>query len=180
MTLEMDSIFNTDESMQDEFFQSVADQFLKPSLIIKQSDETVVSSTALHNDAELIFNGLEANSYYEFKIVFAVNNETADPDIKYSVSVPAGTIGKQYMTYYENAAVVPYSSTNILNIGAVPSGKFISANVLNETWFCMEGIFKTGNTAGTLAFQWAPNVNDPDDCIVLAGSFMFIKKYGLS
>lgn len=173
MTLNVDTIFTNTESSNNEFFEGQADSSVRNKLVIKQADESVTSSVVLQNDDEL-FMPLEANSYYEFELGLYVTLASADPDIRYKFSVPAGTVGNWFIeadeTSYETEFV----------IRPISEERAVTSSATGTQYYLIKGFIKTSNTAGNLQFQWAQRVSDSDAITVKANSYLkAIKLYTL-
>ena len=189
MVLNMNNIFPVTKDAQDEFFNSVADSFLKPSMIIKSVDEVVTSSTVLQNDDELFFPNLESDSYYELELNISVAVNST-PDFKYAFTVPAGTIG--IYSLETSIRLSGAGAATSWNGYAIPSAEFNEYRITQPiattgTILCTSNVMevtfriliKTSNTAGSINFKWAQNTSSGTETRVYAGSYMFIKKYGV-
>lgn len=140
-----------------------------PSItVIKQSDESVSSSTALQNDDELVCY-LDASTKYAFEAMIGYVSD-ATPDYKNAFTVPSGaTI--VWTAMYTNA-----SST--LAIGHVAaSGSGLSClGATTAQGIQISGYVVVDSTAGALTYQFAQNSSDATAATTKAGSWLRVMR----
>lgn len=132
-------------------------------LIVKESDETVNSSTIMQSDDELQFN-VGRNHKWEIEVALMVNSG-ATPDFKcelfgtsmtahYTVTGPSGTAGS-----VQSLA----SSTSVVTDGTDQS-------------VVIRGILYTNDQIGTFQVRWAQDTSDAGDTTVKAGSYLHARR----
>lgn len=134
------------------------------SLIVKEADETVLNSTTLQDDDELLF-AVAANEVWQFEGVLIVNAHPA-PDIKLTFTGPTGAVGSY--------GLISQDTSNNTVVGAAALGNatgIATAAQLKAIRFW--GGIHNGSTAGSLKLQWAQNTADAGTNIyVQAGSYI--------
>lgn len=129
----------------------------------KTLNETVNNSSALQNDDQL-FATVDANTRYFFtgRFVFTSN---ATPDIKFGFTYPSGATAS-YTLFGTGAGGTVLAAFNFVetNIAALEGGTAVAGTML--------GSWTIGTTPGVIQLQWAQNVANATDTIVLAGSFI--------
>ena len=118
----------------------------------KGSDESVVSSTTLQNDDDLVV-AVNANETYEVEGILYVTSTNAGHDFKLAFTAPSGSTIK-----------IPYSSsragsTNYLEndvlITSGTSGTVVDLNSGNLHVITIRGTLRTSGTSGNFQLQWA-------------------------
>ncbi len=151
-----------------EFFDREAEDKLRTRIVIKASDETVVSSTTIQDDDEL-FIGVDSKSKYSFEVNIDLTSSSV-PDFKWKFSSPAGTVGSYVVSgarFGGGQGGLQVGNIDVeLNLAILDTGSTV----------LISGIIETGNTSGTLTFQWAQDTSSAVDTIVKANSFMVVTK----
>lgn len=138
------------------------------TVVHKTADESVTSSTTLHNDATLQIPLLASTKYAIRGEIFF--NTTAAADFKWRHAGPASPTLVQVRrswiipggAAYEGVAVDTAFSTADLFIKSTAAPGYIS----------FTGIIHNGVNAGTFVIQWAQNTADPGATTVRAGSYL--------
>jgi|SRR6185436_3019827 len=141
---------------------------VRPVSARKTSTQTVNNSTTLVNDTEL-FVAAEASVTYLAEIKIYYNSGTT-PDIKFALTVPAGTTGTWGGVGYDTASALltfgPLSIAVALPFGGLAADKEARLNA----------VIVTSTTAGTIQVQWAQNTLNASNTNVLAGSYITLKR----
>lgn len=153
------------------------------TVVAKAADESVTSSTTLHDDAALSL-AVEANSKYLVDVRLLLLAGSATPDFKFGFSVPAGAsvywapemesnvASGGFSVYWSPSTAAAASAaqalltTGVLNVQATTT--LIGLHLL--------GTLITAGTAGDLKLQWAQQTSDAAAATVKAGSALQIVK----
>jgi len=133
--------------------------------IIKKADETITSSTTLHDDNELVV-ALNINKTYHYYLFLPFNTGPV-ADIKYAFSLPTGATGlKRNGGDWDALAETALSDiTNTLSP---------LVSIANNFAIVTNGLIIMSGTAGNLILQWAQNVSDAADTTVLQGATLVL------
>lgn len=133
---------------------------------VKQSDETVNSSTQLQDDDELFFT-LEPNTAYSYDARLYV--ETADnADFKWAFNVPSGTIVEVNDQQWEPD--FPYDTLDATTAQQPNFGGGTDESLQ------LTGRIVTGSEGGTLQFQWAQKTAQGSNTILNSGSSLTLNQ----
>lgn len=132
-------------------------------LIVKESDETVNSSTSMQSDDELAFSPGD-NQKWDITIGLIVNSG-ATPDFKFEIIAgletgyftvvgPLGTIG------------------GLVGIG---DDVVVTTSGSDES-ILVRGVLYNGNSGSTIGIRWAQNTSDPGNTTVKAGSYLHARR----
>lgn len=135
-----------------------------PTIVEKQSNQTVNNSVTLVNDTALFF-AMAASRRYYWVLRFRFDADST-PDIKITFTVPSGAEGQHRRDLDNNTE---------LNYGATGS---LTGSTGNPRQGFSTGWVKTGGTVGNLQFQWAQNTADASDTIVKEGSVLLVYDLG--
>ncbi len=180
MVLDVDNIFDTEKKGADEFFVQEAEEALRPRIVLKSVNESIINNTTLKDDDEL-FMSLSADTTYEFELVigFITDNSTT-PGIKITFTVPEESTGSFYIADY-------FGTTPVTVISAWDT-KFVPTNFEttisghesdggNAVGTIVRGTVKTRIKTGNLQFQWAQDTIDAADATtVIIGSTLKVTK----
>lgn len=139
------------------------------TLVRKPANEDVISSTTFQNDDHLVI-ALAANEIWEFEAyVICTTNNDANPDIKWTFTVPTGASINWVSSFQEGSNAI--AEKQIVTATATSITNPISAG----TPTCLikiRGFVANGANAGSLQFQWAQVNADTSYTRVQANSFM--------
>ena len=139
------------------------------STVLKASNETVVSSTTLQDDNELLFT-VEANKTYRVLAHLLGGIESGGgQQTKFKWSVPSGCLD---WTEYHIGSV----DAEIGN-GGTFQGPLPGTDVAPRS-FIFDATFIVSSTAGTVTLQWAQVGSEAYDHVIAAGSNMVIREVG--
>lgn len=138
-----------------------------PLSVVKGDDESVSSSTAMHNDSALVIP-LQANSAYLI-ICFFNYTATGTANFKYKFTVPSGITGYQQAARLGLGGGFAGGAFSSQWTDTVAAGGQGTSTVMNV--FAFGGI-TTGPTAGNLQLQWAQNTSDASQTTVKAASVL--------
>ena len=162
-------IFPTARDAEDEFFISEAEKALKPRIVVKAADQSLINDTTINDDDELFMN-LSADSIYEFEVFVEAVAASVTPDLRYSFKGPTGSIGRFWETLDDNTIKLVLVPTVLETTVAV------SLDTDPDFWYAAKGWVKTGSNAGTLIFKWAQLNSSADFTRIKAGSWMKVTK----
>lgn len=143
-------------------------------LVRKSVDESVVSSTTLQDDNELVI-AVEANKSYELSFVATYVGATAG-DMKWALTGPAGTtITSASMGIQTAAAGSGDDLTEAFN-QSLPISQNYGALPANKAAVALNGLLVVGGTGGNLQFQFAQVTSSGTPTTVHAGSFILLRR----
>jgi hypothetical protein len=134
--------------------------------VIKGSDESVTSSTALQNDNELFLPVVASATYLLACYLDYEGGTQGNGDLKWTWAVPSGAT-MRYLAVYTDTSGNPRTGTTNLDSDVVEAGS-ATAGVLKGVR--MDGTLVVGATAGNLQLKWAENTSDSTPTIVHAQS----------
>lgn len=147
-----------------------------PPPIVKAADETVTSSTTLQDDDHLV-RAIGANETWVYEWLLVVTSGSNTPDIKLTVTVPAGATGLLSAAGLDPGATGTVAGirwiaqttfgTSIGNFGVLSGG---------PTFVVVRATVINAGTAGTVALQWAQNTSDASGVVVKAGSTLTARR----
>jgi hypothetical protein len=138
-----------------------------PLTAVKETDESVTSSTTLQDDDDLQLT-LNANSFYKLEAHLTVFSASANPDFKYRFEF--GSVGN-WSGLKEDA---DQSTGFDINQGTNAITKTLSAGV--STTIRINIQMQIGAGTGVFKLGWAQNNSDGTATTVKAGSFMKAEK----
>ncbi|MGI5288020.1 hypothetical protein ACQEVF_32410 [Nonomuraea polychroma] len=148
---------------------------VQQAVIIKASDESVTSSTALQADNELVM-ALSANTDY-FVECFLIYSADPAGDIKTDWDAPTGT------TFDWVADAITQSATATLDqvsrTAQSVSGTPSHGGITNNSTFLValhKGILRVGSTAGNLTLTWAQQASSANATFVRANSTLIVTR----
>lgn len=147
---------------------------MQPITAVKSIDETVISTTTLQDDNELVV-AVAANAVYELRMFLAYT--TADtPDIKVGFSVPAGTT-MSWSTRHLDPSVT--SPTGIIYTGVITAADAagLSGGGGGNMMCDVTGLVRVSTTAGNLQFRFAQLVSTASTTKVLANSWLKLTRF---
>lgn len=129
-------------------------------VVTKTANETVNNSDAYQDDDELVLAVL-ANEvwFFETRIVW---HGDGVPDIKFQFTVPSGTTMRWES---QSVGLAPLTESD----EKTRSGAGVGVNQMHYA----RGLIFVGGNAGDVQVQWAQNVADMSDTVVLAGSMIW-------
>jgi len=136
--------------------------------IVKPADEIVNNSSTLQDDNDLTF-AVNANKTYMLFLMMIVNSNVT-PDFKYAWTVPSGATiikGVDFAIYFRGEAVsgdFATDATVATTIGTVGSNRLYGFIFMAEV----------GATPGNITLQWAQDVANASDTIMLQGSTVLV------
>jgi len=134
------------------------------SLIVKEANESVLNSTTLQDDDELLF-AVAANEVWQFEGVLNVD-ASSNPDIKITFTGPSGSVGSY-------GCISQDISNNTVAGSAALGGTTVIATAAQNKVIRYWGAIHNGANAGNLTLQWAQNTADAGAQItVRAGSYI--------
>jgi hypothetical protein len=138
--------------------------------IRKSADETVVNSTTLQNDNELLF-AIGANEAWVFEMMLYYSGNTAG-DLRVAWTIPSGTVGVW------TAAGVSQSSNahEIRGVGILSNLDFDIP--LSSNGVLIMGSALAAATAGTIQMQWAQVTSFGTPTTIAAGSTLLAHRVG--
>lgn len=151
------------------------------AVITKSADQSVVNSTVLANDSELLY-ALAVNSVYmiELQLLYSATNLANDYKGQFSYPNINGVLSPIGWVTVHNLAGTPAVTAHSGNdtnwpgaAGAIPMGTFI-VNAFHNA-FIRFTLTTLGN-AGNLQWTFASQAAGGGDSITKAGSTLFIKK----
>jgi hypothetical protein len=125
-------------------------------------NNTVNPTAALQPDDQLFFS-IGANETWNYRFYLQISGN-ATPDIKFSVTAPAGATCVNSLNEAENALAVGNLGCGV-STGAVPMTTATDV-------FEVAGTITNGATAGNVTLNWAQNTASAANVTVLAGSFL--------
>jgi len=136
--------------------------------IVKSVDETIQSSSTLHDDDELFFNGQIDKTYWILMAMILDSGST--PDFKFAFSAPAGAT----VTRADANTQILFRNTTGYNftVDATSSTFLQTAGGVGQwgwTFMC-----EMGGTAGDVNYQWSQNVSTASDTTVKRGATMVV------
>lgn len=136
--------------------------------IIKQSDESVTSSTTLQNDNELILP-IAANEkwFVEFFLLLDMS-ASGLPDFKVEMTAPTGASGGWLLV----GEVAGATDSYILGRSFGGSGTVHDTQSAYQPGPVLRAVVDNGVNAGNLTLQWAQGTSNANPTTVKAGSFM--------
>lgn len=148
---------------------------------VKQSDESVISSTTLQNDNEL-FAALAANTTYHLDLTLLVTEATGTTaDIKLAWTQPSGcrldaaAIGA-HVSWTGSGTIqeVEFNSWQGETGSPTSSKNFGTINAGINFGYQIKGTVANGANAGTLQLQWAQVASVAENVTVRAGSSLLL------
>lgn len=152
-----------------------------PFGVVKQADESVISSTTLQNDNELLVT-LAANTTYRLDLALLATEATGTTaDIKLAWTMPSGcrldaaAIGP-HVSWTGSGTVqeVEFASWQAETSSPTSSKSFGTVNASINFGYHVRGIVANGSTAGTLQLQWAQVASVAENVTVRAGSSLIL------
>jgi hypothetical protein len=131
---------------------------------VKTTNETennVTNPTATLQPDDELFLAIGANETWTVRFIVQANANTA-PDIKFSVTAPAGATCTVGVADHEAGA-------SISNLGCGVSSGLIAGTSANEVYEVVATV-TNGGTAGNVTLNWAQNTGSALNTVVLAGS----------
>lgn len=142
---------------------------IRPIFKRKNGDESVVSSTVLQNDDDLLFT-VNVNELWVVRIVLYVDAVTAG-DIKVGLTVPAGTTYRFGVTGLDVAAAA--AAGNVYTVAITAASSILGgAGAGTITTIVCSALIRIGGTAGTVQLQWAQGTSSVTATIVKADSHL--------
>lgn len=127
---------------------------MKALVVVKQANETLVSSTTLQNDDELSFDILSGESW-TFRFVIVASEVSANPNIKLRLGATGGLTGNIEYTWQS----VEGSEKGHISDFTTDTG-VISLTTTKVSIFMTGAVKATAN--GTVQLQWAQSASDVD------------------
>ena len=142
-----------------------------PHLVVrKPSDESVVSSTALQDDNDLLF-AVGANEIWLFNILLiAIPNVGA---IKSSFSFPASGDLQSMRIGFDTALT---SAVDMIRLTASDGTTYNYGNYTTSRIWRLENLYINAGTAGNVVFRWAQNASNGTASVVKANSTLWAVK----
>ncbi|MCB0714353.1 MAG: hypothetical protein KDD67_18650 [Ignavibacteriae bacterium] len=140
----------------------------------KGSDESVVSSTTLQNDDDLVI-ALNANETYQVEGIFYVTTTNAGHDFQIAFTVPSGTTMK--LPYSSSrAGSTNYLENDVLTTsGSAGTVVDLASGSLHVV--SIRGTVRTGGNSGDLQLQWADdNTGGTQTVTVETDSFLKVTR----
>lgn len=132
--------------------------------IRKNTTESLVSSTTLQDDDELLW-AVEINTKWAFEIYLRYNSGTT-PDIKTAFSIPAGVSGAVTRIHVTGGALTMTESSALTTVVASDGTGGAASILMTGTLIC------GGVSPGNVVLQWAQNTSDAGSTQVLLGSHL--------
>jgi hypothetical protein len=137
--------------------------------IIKQSTETVTSSTTLQDDDELVVP-LEANATYHCVFLLAMGGVSA-ADVNTDYSFPSGATGYKFcqgpqIGSADRANTAMVSATHNLDTDR----NYGTTSTTSVPAMIEHVVVVNGSVAGNLTLRWAQNASNATGSVNLAGS----------
>src|ERR687895_1187516 len=145
---------------------------LQPGSVVKQTLESVTSSTTYQDDNELAFPA-EANAHYFVMAVLGVDGATGG-DIKTRWSVPASATGFRWCMG-PPAGSADRENTNLVSAvhGFTTDRAYGTVAASGASIAAREYLrVLTAGTAGAVTLQWAQNTSSATATAVIAGSYL--------
>jgi hypothetical protein len=130
--------------------------------IVKQVNESVISSTVLQDDDELTFP-IGPNEQWTYRFVVQANSQTI-PDIQFAVNAPVGAVCQNTVYDSENA-------NTIAQLGCGVSSGTIPGNAAPDLYE-ITGTVTNGPTAGNVTLTWAQFTANATNTTLFAGSYV--------
>ncbi|KKM26367.1 hypothetical protein LCGC14_1585490 [marine sediment metagenome] len=137
-------------------------------IVLKTSNETIISDTTLQNDDELLFT-IGANETWVFEF-FVVWRAHVDGDIKFTITVPSGAAGQWVVSQQVGASSNEPTYRGNTSFGTAIAILVDATSVRRgaHIW----GAVRNGATPGDITLQWAQNSSSGTGTIVFADSWM--------
>ena len=131
------------------------------TLIIKDSNEQVTSSTAVQNDNDIIFS-LQANSIYEIEFHGSAYSTSATPDIKLKWVVTGGASALTARVCMGLGTTETDHTNGVMRCSRHTIATEVPYGVVAGATSCeiFEKFIVSTSTAGTLTLQWAQNTSN--------------------
>lgn len=133
----------------------------------KSQNQSVVASTVLQNDTELIVDLPTPNTTYVITGSIFATTTSPVPDMKIALTAPTGAV--MDIGYISSSG--PNHMSDLLQVSGQAGGT-ISMAANTPTIIHMEGTVRTGNSAGVLRLSWAQHTSNAAAVDVLRGSYL--------
>jgi len=143
---------------------------LIPNGVVKPSDESLPSSTAMQNDNDLVTNVQVSTDYIFLCWILYEGFTGGSGDIKWQWTLPAGA-SLAYQAFYENLTPTLAGAATFT---AATVGQAQSNGAGNDRGIFMFGSLTVGVTAGNIQLQWAQNTSSATPTIVHTGSVLLL------
>jgi hypothetical protein len=140
-------------------------------VVAKPSDESRASTTTLTADSHYSF-AVAANSVYRVTGLLAYSADPAG-DLKMSWTVPAGASTNIACVGPATTATATVTSGTYQRVASILMGGVIDNTVIVVAK--VDGICRTGGTAGTLALTWAQNASSASATIMRSDGFIEVR-----
>lgn len=151
---------------------SDVNNYFVPLAVVKASDESVTSSTALQDDNDFQF-AVTANAKYTFDAFVSYTGGTADSsDLKCTFSFPSGLTMKYGILYF----ITPGGALTLSITRIQTDTNTVQTSAVNEKYFLLRGIVLVSSTAGTLTFRWAQNTSNGTATTIKANSWFSLQR----
>lgn len=152
--------------------------WMEMAFVVKSVDESVVSSTTMQDDDQLVLN-VNANTKYWVE-GFVMYSALAAADVKTSYSGPSGAVFDWCPDSNTSAATATVGpvSRSLQGLGAAPSHGALEnpAGTPQPLVALHKGVLTVGATAGQLRLRWAQLTTSTTAAKVLAGSCLMITR----
>lgn len=132
----------------------------------KASNQDIANTTTLQDDGDL-FMSLGANQMWEVEGMVDYTSASADPDVNFGFSAPAGASFK--MTYHSNDGSAS-AFTSGMNDGSSTSSAQVAA--AGATVVHVKGIVVMGGNSGAFRLRWAQNSANATATTARANSYL--------
>ena len=148
----------------------------KPLFVIKQTQESVSSSTTLQDDDELTIT-LAANTLYSFESIVYFTKATSGPDAKMLWVAADGSYDVHVIKTDDTSAA---SAALVGGLNEATAASVIStlSSAGDITYAYSRGQIKTAGAGGAFKLQWAPNTSTANALNLEANSWMRATKIG--
>lgn len=161
-----------DDGAGDEVDITIAATATAPTVVVKNSDESVTSSTTLQDDNELQI-AVGANKSYAFDAVLYVDTDST-PDFKLAFVVPtAATVIWSPVWPAGATSTANMIGTNVVTGSDTPASLTIDA-ASEQIIVVVHGSVVTGANSGSLVLRWAQNNSSATAATVKAGSTLTV------
>ncbi len=133
------------------------------SKTVTEIQNNVLNPTATLQPDDQLFFAVGANETWHYRFHLQITGNTA-PDVKFSVTAPAGATCINSVSEAENALAVG-------NLGCGVSSGSVPMSTATDV-FEIAGTIVNGATAGNVTLNWAQNTANAANTSVLAGSFL--------
>ena len=139
--------------------------------IYKNTNQSLNSSITLQSDNDLKFTAL-ANSGYYIKIGILYHTSNSGGGIQYNILAPSITSPATSLFFTGQKTSGSNSSVPVVTSGSSTDNSTTTVPDTTPRMIFIEGVINIDTTGGDIILQWAQQISNGSDTVILKGSFL--------